>query len=175
VYFYSRGKKQFRKFSDNDEAATGNRDALDEADGGLDSRLRRPLARSSIKPRLLFPPTKTQESNVEIDEEEAVTEIEDNVPEPTENDDPATPMELVDEQPNTPEAPRFAPASPPTTARTTRFGGKKSAEVTPMKSKPTGKRSPFDGWKRVKGGSESHGQKRSGDALPAGAAKRTRA
>lgn len=93
-----------------------------------------------------------------------------------EGDIPRTPVDLVEETPGTPVAPKFAPASPPTTSRTTRHGNKTADETTPMKPTRGGKRSPFDGWRRVKNnGAESHGHKRSGDDLAADPAKRTRA
>ncbi|KAK3384329.1 hypothetical protein B0T24DRAFT_80709 [Lasiosphaeria ovina] len=166
-----RGKKQFRKFARGDES--------DQAEGGLESVVERskPLSAHSITPRLLFPTSKADKhSEMYLEDEEADTDIEDHVLAGMEND-PATPMELVNEAPGTPEAPRFAPASPPTTARTTRFGAKKSAETTPMKPKSSGhgKRGAFDSWRRVKGGSDGQSSKRAGDALPGAATKRTRA
>ena len=158
-------------------------------EAGTESPLRRHLTRSSIKPRLLFPP-KAPEPEINIDDEEAATDIEDHVLAGAEENEPATPTDLVDATPGTPEAPKFAPASPPMTQRTTRFGGKKPAEgSTPIKLKASketkeaketkpatrGKRSPFDGWRRVKGGPESQaGQKRAGESLTSGSAKRTR-
>lgn len=141
--------------------------------------MKRPLTRSSVKPRLLFPPAQAgEESKDENDDEEAATDIEDHVLAGMEEESkPETPMELINEAPGTPEAPRYAPASPPMTTRTTRFGSKKAADSsTPMKPQRSGKRSPFDSWRRVKGGSQSStGHKRSGDELSAAASKRTRA
>lgn len=116
-------------------------------------------------------------------DEEAATDIEDHdLVTETEND-PGTPAELMDEMSGTPQAPKFAPGTPPTTARTTRYGAKKAAEASPTKSKelevpkPTrGKRSPFDSWRRTKGASSGPvSQKRSGEALPTSPAKRARA
>jgi len=173
-----RGKKQFRKFSDNEEEG-----GLDEDEGGLesavDSTSRRPLTRSSIKPRLLFAPKVEEPPVISKSDEEAETDIEDHVRESFKEDRPSTPMELVEDAPGTPEAPRFAPASPPATARTTRYGSKK-LDATPMKGKGAargGKRSPFEGWRRTKSGAaaESSGSKRPGGELESGAAKRTRA
>ena len=175
---FSRGKKQFRKFSDNEEEG-----GLDEDEGGLesavDSTSRRPLTRSSIKPRLLFAPKVEEPPVISKSDEEAETDIEDHVRESFKEDRPSTPMELVEDAPGTPEAPRFAPASPPATARTTRYGSKK-LDATPMKGKGAargGKRSPFEGWRRTKSGAaaESSGSKRPGGELESGAAKRTRA
>ncbi|KAK4454088.1 hypothetical protein QBC34DRAFT_177186 [Podospora aff. communis PSN243] len=160
-----RGKKVFVKHEDSESSSTESSPAR--------------LTRSSIKPRLLFA-RKSEEP--EVDEEEVATEIEDNVIMLDAENDPTTPLNLAEQAPGTPKAPKFAPASPPTTVRTTRFG-RKSRETTPVKTTALeapkeaaargSKRSPFDGWRRVKGSSES-GQKRGGDAL-ASPAKRSRA
>ncbi|KAL2266092.1 hypothetical protein VTJ83DRAFT_5444 [Remersonia thermophila] len=183
-----RGKKQFRKFADVEEPTS--RQGLDDGEGGLEGAVESPtkrhFTRSSIKPRLLFPTSSQEEDDakdlVDEDDEEAVTDIEDHVLASLQGDEaakPETPADLIDEAaPGTPpRAPRYAPASPPATTRTTRFGSKKAAEPTP-KPKPPAKRSPFDSWRRVKGGAtgaETSGLKRSGDELTAAAAKRTRA
>lgn len=175
---YSRGKKQFRKFTDIEEPSP--RAGLDEGEGGLESAVESPtkrhFTRSSIKPRLLFPTDKSDESTKELDEdEEAATDIEDHVLAGLEASKPETPEDMIDEAPSTPRAPRYAPASPPATARTTRSVAKKAAELTP-KPKPPAKRSPFDSWRRVKGSTtQTTGQKRSGDELPTTTPKRTRA
>jgi len=167
-----RGKKQFRKFSDMEDQD------FEDGEGGLagavESRSRRPLTRSSVKPRLLFP-TKPEPPVVQSQEdEEADTDIEDHVLERIEEKSTETPVELVEEAPGTPKAPKFAPASPPTTARTTRF--KKPTEAPASKPKEASKRSPFDGWRRTKGASDGHGSKRPGGPLIGGpSAKRTRA
>jgi hypothetical protein len=167
---YSRGKKKFRKFADKDVSPNGN-EALDEADSGLNTALlRHPVTRSSIKPRLLFP---TKPAEARDNDEEAVTDIEDHVLAKTKVDRPETPQELVDEAPDAPVAPKLAPAFPPPTSQTTRHGDKTAKEPTPVKSTRSGKRSPFDGWRRVKNGSESGSQKRSDDSFTADAAKKT--
>jgi len=184
----SRGKRQFRKFADMDEVTAS--DALDEGDGGLDaaveSRLRRPMTRSSIKPRLLFPvpapAPAAQRESTSIEDEEAETDIEEPIPTKDEmdieEDEPQTPFDVVDETPGTPVAPKFAPAmqaTPPTTQRTTRHGTKSAEETTPMKPMRGKKLSPFDGWRRIKNGSEGPSSKRSGESLASDAPKRTRA
>ncbi|KAK4190782.1 hypothetical protein QBC35DRAFT_54835 [Podospora australis] len=171
-----RGKKQFRKFV-NDESSPG----LDEGEGGLGGAVetsRQRLTRSAIK-RVLFPVTKVRAPvpEITIEDEEAVTDIEDHVLaglEEKEEEEPVTPAEPVKKAPGTPEAPKFTPASPPTTVRTTRVT-KKTLEAP--KPKAAG-RSPFDSWKRTKGSSSTASslhQKRPGDHLPAGPSKRTRA
>lgn len=156
-----------------------NRRGLDEDDGGLEialeSTARRPLTRSSIKPRLLFPPAKAEDAENTKDDEEAATDIEDHVLAEMESGKPATPLELIEEAPGTPEAPRFAPASPPATTRITRLSSKKAADATPIAAKRPNKRSPFDDWRRVKSGAQSSGHKRPGDELSASASKRTKA
>lgn len=137
---------------------------------------RRPLTRSSIKPRLLFPVKPREGADAADEDEEAVTDIEDQAGAVAKGENPHTPMDLVEESPGTPVAPKFAPASPPTTSRTTRHGSKAVDESTPIKPNRGGKRSPFDGWRRVKNnGSEGHGQKRAGDELITDPPKRSRA
>ncbi|KAK3303324.1 uncharacterized protein B0T15DRAFT_271123 [Chaetomium strumarium] len=165
-----RGKKQFRKFSELEES-------LDDGEGGLESAVeapRRHFTRSSIKPRLLFPTAMADEAKLENADEEAPTDIEDHVLAGLEAEKPETPVDLIEEAAGTPKAPRHAPASPPATARTTRFGSKKATESSPMKAKPA-KGSPFDSWRRTKAGAQSTGHKRSGEDIPAAASKRTRA
>ncbi|RYP20144.1 hypothetical protein DL767_009510 [Monosporascus sp. MG133] len=176
-----RGRMVFRKFSDSTDAnSVGQPEAdVDEETTGAPEQRR--ITRSSIKPRLLFPPAgKGEEVDDTVNEdEEAATDIEDPASNDTgaaDTDIPATPLDLVDQQPDTPKAPRFAPASPPSTSRTTRFGSKLEADATPMK-KSTKARSPFDGWRRSKRTTETHGQKRAGDPLDGSdeASKRQRA
>jgi hypothetical protein len=158
---------------------SSGREGLDEGEGGLESAVESPtkrhFTRSSIKPRRLFVSADVDEPKDLDEDEEAATDIEDHVlARMEEAGKPETPMDLIAEAPGTPEAPRFAPASPPTTARTTRFGSKKAADTTPKPKQPA-KRSPFDGWRRVKGGTESTSHKRSGDDLSAAEPKRSRA
>lgn len=162
-----------------DEPATRN--GVDEGEGGLESAVESPtkrhFTRSSIKPRLLFPTAHSDESQELDEEEEAVTDIEDHVLAGLEagKDKVRTPTEMIFDEPSTPSAPRFAPASPPATTRTTRK--KASSEPTSKGKQPAAKRSPFDSWRRVKGPGEAGttAQKRSGDELPAAAPKRSRA
>lgn len=168
----------FRKYAETKETSQGDRELVDGADGGLESVVETRVTRSAVKPRLLFPAKKKEEPKPTEEDEEAVTDIEDHVLADLREDDdhPITPMDVESEEgATTPKAPRFAPASPPTTARTTRFGSKKATDATPMKPKAHGKRSPFDGWPRTKGGVSSQSHKRSGDdALPTSPVKRAR-
>ncbi|TAQ87186.1 hypothetical protein B7494_g4498 [Chlorociboria aeruginascens] len=118
VYVF-RGKKIFRKFGNDEAEQIQDSDGVnDELEASVPRRLRGPLTRSSIKPRLLFPTplqskAKEARSQATEDEEEAITDIEE--PPVT------TPVDHhIDEAAVTPMAPKFAPFSPPTTARATR-------------------------------------------------------
>ncbi|KAF4978783.1 hypothetical protein FZEAL_4897 [Fusarium zealandicum] len=163
VYVF-RGKKFFRKFSEYDA------EDLDELQGEEEDDevyLSRPLTRAAIKPRLLFQSQKTEE---EIDEEEAVTDVEDLDDEPVV---PETPTKFRQERASTPEAPKFAPVSPPDTRRITRSVNKLMDEGTPIKN--TGQRSPFDLWRRTKEpNKESSSRKRQGETLTPTHSKRSR-
>lgn len=158
------------------DAETGSQVIEDEQEDDVDaelsstvpSRLRGPLTRSGLKPRLLFPTAaqlaaKKEKALIPDEEEEAITDIEDS-----------TAMDLSEDGVTTPKAPKFAPASPPTTGRATRSIKKagSSSPATPgaedrgSRSSRGGKVSPFDGWRRVKGPSPIlKGKKRMGDAL----------
>ncbi|OLN85144.1 hypothetical protein CCHL11_06286 [Colletotrichum chlorophyti] len=162
IVYVFRGKKIFRKFAETE-------DEDDEEGSSTESRLRKPLTRSSMKPRLLFPVApKTIGSTLE--EEEAVTDIEDQHFE--EEKAPETPADMADESPSTPQAPKFgAVATPPDTRRTTR-SGLKAEEPTPIKRK--GRQSPFDDWPRVKNRHGSTTAKRTGDEIAASGPKRAR-
>ena len=171
---FSRGKKFFRKFSDNhDDEFTGEPD-IEVGEESVDApEQSRRVTRSSIKPRLPFPSAakgKEVERTPDEDEEEAATDIEDGVHEDTNAkhaEIPVTPLDLEEQKLDTPKAPRFAPASPPTTVRATRVSSKPEAGKSPAKKATTTKnRSPFDGWRRSKRTAEPQGQKRDGDALP---------
>ena len=184
VYVF-RGKKIFRKFADRDDE---DEDLPDDAgEGASGVRGRRNMTRSSIKPRLLFPPApkakKPLGSDVE-DEEEAETDIEDHVRSKDQQDEqPITPAENIkDKAPATPSAPRFAPFSPPTTtSRTTRSAQKQVDQLSakPQPSIRKTRRSPFDSWQRVKSAPDSSvppkSNKRAADPLPSAVnAKRPR-
>lgn len=142
------------------------------------------MTRSSLKPRLLFP-TAEQTRAKEIrshntEDEEADTDIE----EPGGGD--STPVDQVEEFAATPKAPKFGPATPPTTTRATRSkkvdmstspadptSDDESVSTSPMlrnhRSVP-GKVSPFDQWQRVKRSKPAagKGKKREGDTLTRG-------
>lgn len=177
LYSHSRGKKIFRKFKDapdvTDRAggSIGNGQESDseigaDMDEGVSSNLRRPLTRSTVKPRLLFPSAqqvKARETRSQYteDEEEAVTDIE--------SDDHmlTTPIDQVKAIGATPKAPRYAPASPPTTVRATRSRDVAlSSPACPSSDDgyrvSAGSVSPFDSWARTKRGGPSNSKKRPG-------------
>lgn len=153
----SRGKKFFRKFSDLEAAS-----------------------RFTVQPRLLFPSAKGSNENELIrSDEEAETDIDEQQTKkqtPQNIEAVETPAEAIEEKVDTPKAPRFAPASPPSTSRTTRSKKIVADEPTPIKikGKRGGPRSPFDGWRRTKTnpGSSGHGHKRPGEELGGAASKR---
>lgn len=152
-------------------------------DSDVEAHFSKPLTRSSIKPRLLFP-TKAPAPKTKqmLEEEEAATDVED-AKDATEAEEPSapapvetpveTPVKAKEERAQTPEAPKYAPASPPETRRTTRSTNKLSAAPTPAKR--AGKKSPFDSWLRTKESANRSGTKRAaGEPLAAAPAKRTR-
>lgn len=173
VYVF-RGKKFFRKWADFD---TEDLEELEDDENDAEARLARPLTRSSIKPRLLFQTAKTQEM---IDEEEAATDVEEDEEEQETEEEveipeipvPQTPAKRRVKHAATPEAPKFAPVSPPDTRRTTRSTNKLMDEATPIKGRS--KSSPFDAWRRTKEHKAPSGQKRHADTLTSDNAKRTR-
>lgn len=111
-----------------------------------------------------------------LEEEEAATDVEEAVeaekPE-AKVETVETPAKAKEERAQTPDAPKYAPASPPETRRTTRSTNKLSADTAPIKR--TGKKSPFDSWIRTKEHTNRSGTKRAAaEPLPAAPAKRTR-
>lgn len=105
-------------------------------------------------------------------DEEAVTDIEDEAEEIAIEEPlvPKTPVKTQKHTMETPQAPRFAPMSPPDTKRTTRSTNKLD-EATPIKKKE--RRSPFDTWPRTKERNDT-GTKRQAEPMFA-PAKRTKA
>lgn len=156
----------FRKFTDDAESDLDD----DDDDLGLlaarpdliDSSIHnvRPLTRSSIKPRVLFPTAKSQtpqESRSSDVDEEAATDIEDHLlhDEVEEDEDPAVDVEMQ-QRPVTPppQSSVATPASPGATVRSLRSRSKRDGpehSETPTASETKKKRvSPFDGWLRKK-------------------------
>ncbi|TQV97441.1 hypothetical protein IF1G_03184 [Cordyceps javanica] len=162
VYVF-RGKKIWRRFADDTE------EEMDQ-----EARLVQPLTRSSVKPRLLFPPKQPEQSDRDLEDEEAVTDVEDEVKQRSAAPVPQTPTKSRKEAAKTPEAPRYAPVSPPETRRTTRSANKLLSEETPIKKKR--QPSVFDSWPRTKEHKAQAPTKRAGDdGLTPAPAKRTRA
>lgn len=157
----SRGKKVYRKFG-SDEV-----DAIpDGAEEGLNLdqfETPRHFTRSSVKPRLLFPSASKEVSS--LTDEEAPTDIEDQVASEPEVD--------------TPSKPRFAPATPPDTNRAKRtvkkpmdnspaVGDSDEDDVPGTSTKQPKRPSPFMNWQRVKASSSAKGKKRGGEELTRG-------
>lgn len=161
----------FRKFA---EAAPADVEGYD-SDERTGSPAHRHMTRSSIKPRILFPPK--QRSQAAFEEEEADTDIEaDTERKPAERNQDQTQYETPDvgSKVETPAAPGYSPVSPPDTRRVTRARDKKFDEDTPVR-KAKGQTSPFDSWPRVKSRSDAGAStKRAGSSLSAGAAKKMR-
>ncbi|KAL9632608.1 MAG: hypothetical protein Q9164_005215 [Protoblastenia rupestris] len=168
VYVF-RGKKIFRKFpQDSDSEREGTPTALDQNPTTIideETSTLRPLTRSSLKPRLLFPTAqqRAERDAAALEAEEAPTDIEDH--------HMTQPEEVV-----TPVKKSFTPATPPTTGHATRSSTKKlrDATLSPLdmeegdKELPAEERkkvSPFDGWSRTKAGVGSgvKGRKRAGE------------
>lgn len=162
----SRGKKMFRKFSDTLESDEEDDDTDDDL-GLLSARPDlidpsyspnvRPLTRSSIKPRVLFPNANhgaSPEEPVEDPDEEAATDIEDQAfPSEAADDLDSADVDLG-QRAITPDLnPVSNISSPGTTARSLRPRTKRELEQshTPTISESRKKRaSPFDGWLRKK-------------------------
>lgn len=178
----------FRKFADDKvEFDPQIETDAEDLEQGLSQRLRRPLTRSAIKPRLLFPPAQraqaTDSHNTE--DEEADTDIE-------ERDEVSTPTAQVHDITATPKAPRFAPFTPPTTVRATRSkkvdmssspagppsddGMNDDAATSPMlrSARLSGRLSPFEDWSRGRTGTKDS-KKRGTESLSGGTAKKARA
>ena len=168
---FSRGKKVYRTFphDGSEHNDTNNFESRER-----EPSITRPLTRSSIKPRLLFP-TKQQiheRTACAVDDEEAPTDIED--PQDHEMADPEDKKQIT-----TPvKVPTASPPTPPTTGHTTRATAKQVAfnsssnPPEPTVADPYERRgkkvSPFDGWVRTKAGASGvggKGKKREGEAM----------
>lgn len=120
-------------------------------------------------------------SQLTDDDEEAVTDIEESL------NEVSTPTE--EGFAVTPRAPKFAPFSPPPTARATRSGKKvndggssplspdmafeEEIEAGTVRGRRPRKVSPFDSWRRTKGGVAS--KKREGESMGGEVNKKQRA
>ncbi|KAL4906100.1 hypothetical protein BDW74DRAFT_138483 [Aspergillus multicolor] len=163
VYVF-RGKKMFRKFTDD---VFGSDDEGDDDDLGLlaarpdllDSEIldnSRPLTRSSIKPRVLFPSAGDRLAQEPGNtDEEAATDIEDHA---LDDDDTTEDLDFTanvhsQQRPVTPPPKSVAtPPSPGASARSLRSRPKRELETerNPTASEAKKKPSPFDGWLRKK-------------------------
>ncbi|KAK7931890.1 hypothetical protein PG985_002602 [Apiospora marii] len=175
VYVF-RGKAFWKPNGDNspaDQDGEAPDDLLNGEEVGSPSRR---LTRSSVQPRLLFPSKAKGKEIIEhnTEDEEAATDIEDHVVVEKQDGKDAIETPAEKSMPGTPTAPRFAPASPPSTTRTTRMSKRLEDSVTPMK-RPTKTQSPFDAWRRSKSHAGPQGQKREADSPATGVAKRQRA
>ncbi|KAH8666351.1 hypothetical protein BX600DRAFT_549443 [Xylariales sp. PMI_506] len=180
IVYVFRGKTFWKPRSDPNPAdeldVDGHDQASSEERSGSPARR---TTRSSIKPRLLFPVPQSGQvaPSHTTDDEEAATDIEDHVMLNGEIEETIQTPTEEKIAPGTPSAPRYAPASPPTTVRTTRVSKKLPSDNSAAK-RPTKSRSPFDSWRRSKSSQANpHGQKREApEALPSdGSTKRQRA
>ncbi|KAI9929144.1 hypothetical protein ASPWEDRAFT_25013 [Aspergillus wentii DTO 134E9] len=200
MFYVFRGKKTFRKFTeDTHDDAEDDDDDLgllaarpDLIDSSVTSSIR-PLTRSSIKPRVLFPSAsdrRHQSQHLSDVDEEAATDIEEHLlPKDAEDSEvePAPETDMLQRPVTPPLKSEFAtPSSPGATIRSLRPRAKRDAaehESTPIASETKKKRaSPFDGWLRKKPvpavAGSSKAKKRDAEAIgsPGGpATKKTRA
>ncbi|MCJ1385540.1 hypothetical protein MMC17_008663 [Xylographa soralifera] len=176
IYVF-RGKKIYRKFEVDPDDHESDDMAVPAAQGSTGHR---PLTRSSIKPRLLFPNTSQpvmDHPDISITDEEAITDIED--PHAHDSDMTELAPETEEEALITPVKPSFTPTSPPSSGRATRASTKKAAlDSSPMGLEPAEAKprfvvkhsrvaSPFDNWRRTKASAAggSKGKKREGESL----------
>ncbi|KAI1906681.1 hypothetical protein LOZ61_006547 [Ophidiomyces ophidiicola] len=190
ILYVFRGRKVFRKFTPDDpeesdgSSESGLMDSLDDIPTGRT----RPMTRSSIKPRVLFPSTeqfRTRASKADAmkqvlhntqtddDEEEEEKEEENDTPEVG----PVTPRQKATfetaEPPVTPPTKMTCletPSTPLASGRSLRSHVKKTEpEITPNNHiTPSGNRSsPFDRWTRTKAKSSTseRGKKRTSSTL----------
>ena len=167
---FSRGKKMYRKFPQDSESEREDTPTAEDRNPSANEdpaiHNLRPLTRSSIKPRLLFPTAKqhAERTAAAIAEEEAPTDIEDHAM--IQPEESLTPVKKI-----------FAPATPPTTGHVTRSATRKARDETVSPADLENERmdlllekqkkpSPFDGWARTKAGaSGGKGRKRGGDLM----------
>jgi hypothetical protein len=189
IYTDSRGKKVFRPFQSTEpgEDGEGEEDAASTSDADQ-RRLRhqagpaaqRPLTRSTIKPRLLFPSAEQRaerERGVDDIDEEAITDIEMDNTNPTTtntiangNGSLASPPPTQHKKGRTVKAVvEFTPGVLEDDGEPMSLGTDESLSSTSGSGKKGKGKSPFDAWQRTKGG-----RKRAGDASEEGGGKRTR-
>lgn len=175
----------YRKFAvdrdDDYDSITGNGT---EPDAETSSPKLRPFTRSSIKPRLLFPTAiqHKERSHAAVEEEEAVTDIEELPPLPNDSEMTDLAPDTEEEALVTPVRGSFtAPTTPPTTGHATRAATRKAKlEISPPEpiegpgsfGRTAGRASPFDAWQRTKAkataSGSGKGKKREADVLERG-------
>ncbi|KAI6803094.1 hypothetical protein KC332_g14984 [Hortaea werneckii] len=192
VVYIFRGKKVFRRFSDPEQDRSSSAGVSDVSDAPGQRTLRRqagtaaqrPLTRSSIKPRLLFPSEEQRlerEAGPDDVDEEATTDIEvPNAPTPQRQKGKANLQKHIE----TPRKGRFDPVSPPSTKQKKGAADRSAAsgQCTPIledgesegepTSLPSGtfpthtgagsSKKIFDSWKRTKAGPS---RKRAGEPM----------
>tara|TARA_R110002003_G_scaffold121_37_gene10945 strand:+ start:5081 stop:6061 length:981 start_codon:yes stop_codon:yes gene_type:complete len=179
VYLF-RGRKVFRKFHDG-PPSNASATSQDDQELPLEERLlqrqigheaRRPLTRSSIKPRLLFQEEikeRNRQNGHDEDDEEADTEIETLVATPSKRK--GKPVIHLTEAPGE--------ATPPPTVRKPKRGMLIHESLLNHAATNDPKEISFDSWSRVKsahgsGSSTRETKKRSGEPLEREADKRAR-
>ncbi|RMY74149.1 hypothetical protein D0863_03420 [Hortaea werneckii] len=193
VVYIFRGKKIFRRFSDPEQERSSSAGQSDVSDVPGQRTLRRqagtaaqrPLTRSSIKPRLLFPSEEQRlerEAGPDDVDEEATTDIDlPNPPTPQKQKGKARPQKHIE----TPRKGRFDPVSPPSIKQTKRAADRSAAsgQCTPILEGEESEADPaslptetfpthtggrgsskkiFDSWKRTKAGPS---RKRAGEPM----------
>ncbi|KAF2153229.1 hypothetical protein K461DRAFT_267838 [Myriangium duriaei CBS 260.36] len=172
IYVF-RGRKTFRRFTDGTSAEVEVEDADLHNMAGQTARIRhmagpsahRPITRSTLKPRLLFPSAEHRGATQEADEE-ALTDIEDEVA----HRSARSSAKIVSFESVEPDSPVASRDEPQMTLDET------PASTTASKGKAK-KPSPFDSWPRQKAGASrsTSGTKRSPtEPAQATSSKRTR-
>ena len=147
---YSRGKKIYRKFEseeEDEEIDPEDLGLLEYAEGSVDrNHLTKPLTRKSVKPTRLFQSERKMRTAEAEKEEEALTDIEDQVPAAeltTSKTDTGSDQSLAQ--------PTEKVAQPPLKSDHLESDSDASQKTTSRGSKKTSqKSSPFDTWKRLK-------------------------
>jgi hypothetical protein len=175
---FSRGKKVFRKFSDEADAESDGDDLgllaarPDLIDSSVTTRIR-PLTRSSVKPRVLFPSAKprlAEDTHSGITDTEATTDVDEHTS-LSKPDVEVSGTPGADAKQGLPVTPTIqstaaTPSSPGATPRSLRSRGGKNevfdnATPSAVPSKIPKRISPFDGWMRQKSASgKSRGSKK---------------
>jgi hypothetical protein len=167
IISFSRGKRIFRKFSDETGAESDGDDLgllaarPDLIDCSLNTHVR-PLTRSSVKPRVLFSTARschTKEIQTGTTDEEATTDVEEHTRTKKVDSETSQPPGIdTDQQPLVTPAVQstvVTPSSPGATQRSLRprsGENNKAHDATPsgVTARTSKRISPFDGWMRKK-------------------------